>query len=699
VGLLLTSRKPNVPIIQQNRFLAIETALGPDALGLRSAAITEQLGRMFQIEAELSSEDGQIDLDQVVGHPATIRLNVGKNKKRFFHGIVSRMVQVGNSGGFAHYRATVVPWLWLLTRTADCRIFQKQTVPTIIEEIFKDHGFSDYELKLSGDYQQKEYCVQYRESDFNFVSRLMEQEGIYYYFAHEQGKDTLVIADSASAHTPFEGYADVTFHELERGATGREVITDWTVEKEVQPVAYALQDFNFEKPKVNLLSPSSVSRPHGAAEFEIFDYPGEYEDLGSGERLAKIRIEELQTLYETVRGRSSARGLATGSSFKLKGHPREDQNREYLITAVSIHVDGGEFAVAGKPNGEEFFNCSVSAVDLKHPFRTERTTPKPIVQGPQTAIVVGPSGEEIHTDAHARVKVHFHWDRHGEPNENASCFIRVSQPWAGKGWGSMATPRIGQEVIVEFLEGDPDRPIITGRVYNGETKPPYAAGNGVVSGMKSNTHKGTGFNEMSLDDTAGKEKITIHAQYDMNTTVQHDQSDTVKSGKRTVTVETGTNTETIKGNSIHTVQAGFRKVEVTGGDYSAESTDAAANITGKTSVNIKGQSAGVDVHGKGGPGVKIEGDGATGVKLVGAPNFDAFGKSKAIISSPDVDIGDKKIVIHGSTSIELVVGGNSIKIDGSGVAINGTKIAISGASINSSASGIHEIAGAMVKIN
>jgi type VI secretion system secreted protein VgrG len=520
-----------MPIKQDNRMLAIKTALGPDVLAVRSIAVNEYLSRLFQIEAELSSEDGEIDFDKVVGHPATIRLNVDQNGKRFFNGFVSRLVQVANRGGYAHYRATIVPWLWLLTRTSDCRIFQKKTIPAIIEEVFKAHGFDDYQLKLSATYAEREYVVQYRETDFNFVSRLMEQEGIYYFFQHEDGKHTLVVADSISAHKAFSGYEEVVFHPLEQGAATREAITDWTMEKEIQPGAFALNDFDFHKPKASLRTNSNVSRKYGKAQFEIYDYPGEYVETGDGERLAQARLDELQSQCEVFAGQASARGLATGGIFKLKGHARGDQNREYLITGGSVQADAGEFAVAGgSSGGEEFFSCNLTAIDKTQQFRPARKTPKPIVQGMQTAIVVGPSGETIHTDEYGRIKVQFHWDRHAKGDDNASCWIRVSQPWAGKNWGDMFIPHVGQEVVVSFEEGDPDRPIIAGRVYNPTQMPPVTlpggktqsvirdhGGNETIMEGKEGSQfihtKQTCGNEFLMDGTSGKEKIEIRDKY------------------------------------------------------------------------------------------------------------------------------------------------------------------------------------------
>lgn len=654
-------------LIQANRFIRLATPLGDNVLAVRSATCTEQLSRLFQVELDLVSEDGSINFEDIIGESATLRMEVGKDQTRYFNGIVSRFVQTKNDGNLAHYRATLVPWLWLLTRTSDCRIFQKKSIPAVIEEVFKGHGLDSYKLSLSGGYPDWDFCVQYRETDFNFVSRLMEQEGIYYFFEHEDGKHTLVLADSGSAHGTYSGYETAIYRPpTDNQPTDRECVTDWVVEKELKPGAYALNDFNFETPKASLRAKSTISREHAAAAFEVYDYPGEYEDHGDGEAYARVRIEELQSTYEVCHAQANVRGLCAGYVFTLQDHPRQDQNREYLITSGSCQMDAGGFESGDASEADEFFSCSCTVIDCNTPFRPARTTPKPLIQGPQTAIVVGPAGDEIHTDAQARVKVQFHWDRYGKSDENSSCWVRVSQPWAGKGWGSMATPRIGQEVIVEFLEGDPDRPIITGRVYNADQPPPYAGGQGVVSGLKSKTHKGGGFNEFSMDDTAGSEKISIHAQYDMKTVVLHDQTIQVKTGDRKLNVDAGTNTETIKGTSSLTVQAGSRTVKVTGGDYSGESTDGAVKLLGNgKGVDIKGNAQGVGIKGVGGPGVKVFGD----------PNFEATGSAKAKISSPDVDIGDGTIKIHGS-KIELIAGGSSVKIDSSGVVIKGAMVKI-----------------------
>jgi type VI secretion system secreted protein VgrG len=582
-----------MPPKQESRLLAIETALGPNVLAVRSISYREEISRLFQIDAELSSEDSDIDFDQVIGKTATIRLEIGQKGKRYFNGYVSRLTQAGNQGGYAHYRAVIVPWLWLLTRTSDCRIFQEKTIPDIIEEVFKHYGFNDYELKLSSTYPKWEYCVQYRETAFNFVSRLMEQEGIYYFFKHEDGKHTLVLADSISAHNPFPDYADIPFVELEEGAAGREAITQWALEKEVQPVSTALNDFDFKKPKTSLLATSKTNRKHGKAEFEIYDFPGEYLDNGEGDRLADVRLNELQTNYEFAQGDASARGLSAGFTFKLKNHGRQDQNREYLVTSVNLQAEAGEFATGqGEASTDEFFSCSFSAIPKAQQFRPERLTPKPIVQGPQTAIVVGPGGEEIYTDQHARVKVHFHWDRHDKSDENSSCWVRVSQNWAGKSWGSIHIPRIGQEVIVEFLEGDPDEPIITGRVYNADQVPPYGLpGNKTQSGLKSRSSQGGGsanFNEIRFEDKKGSEMLTVHAEKDQEISVEHDESHSV-GNDRTKTIDHDETThvkhdrtETVDNNE--TITIGVNRTEKVG---SNEDITIGANRTEKVGANEK----------------------------------------------------------------------------------------------------------------
>lgn len=522
-----------MPLQQESRLLAVRTALGPGKLAIRAVTIHEQLGRLTQVEAELSSEDGQIEFAEVVGRTAGVRLDLGTRGERFFNGIISRFTQVANEGAYAHYRAVIVPWPWCLTRNADCRIFQNRSVPQILEDVFSTHGFADYELRLSRSYATREFCVQYRETDFNFMSRLLEQEGIYYFFEQKDDKEILVLADSISAHAPVEGYEEIPFQELERGAPLRESIFSWAAEQEVQPVTCALNDFDFTKPRSSLRTSASTNRDHGQAKYEVYDYPGEYVETDDGNHLSDVRLNEFQSQQEVFYGHASARGLAAGATFKLKHHPRSDQNREFLITSVKMRIEAAEYASqSNRNNGAgDFFTCSFTAIDKTRQFRPPRTTPKPVVQGPQTAMVVGPEGEEIYTDEHGRVKVQFHWDRYGKADQDSSCWVRVSQTWAGKQWGAIHIPRMGQEVIVEFLEGDPDRPIITGRVYNAEQVPPYSLpANKTQSGIKSRSSKqgSTGnFNEIRFEDKKGSEQVYIHAEKNQDNVVENDETTNV----------------------------------------------------------------------------------------------------------------------------------------------------------------------------
>ncbi|WP_165677922.1 type VI secretion system Vgr family protein, partial [Metapseudomonas otitidis] len=450
--------------------------------------------------------------------------------QRYFHGIAARCSQSSGTGQFAGYRVTLRPWLWLLSRTSDCRIFQNKTVPDIVKQVFRDLGFSDFEDALTRSYREWEYCVQYRETSFEFVSRLMEQEGIYYYFRHEQSRHVLVLSDAYGAHTTAPGYGSVPYYPLEDQMRERDHVYDWHLAREVQPGSLALNDYDFQRPSARLEVRSSISRSHSNAEHPLYDYPGEYVQTGDGEQYARNRIEAIQTQYERVQLRTNARGLGAGHLFKMTGYPRADQNREYLIIGARYAVSQEAYE-SGSTGGTLQFNSSLECIEARQPFRPMPTTIKPIVQGPQTAMVVGPKGEEIWTDQYGRVKVHFYWDRHDQSNENSSCWIRVSQSWAGKNWGHIQIPRIGQEVIVSFLEGDPDRPIITGRVYNAEQTVPYdLPANATQSGIKSRSSKGgtpANFNEIRMEDKKGAEQLYIHAERNQDIVVENDETHSV----------------------------------------------------------------------------------------------------------------------------------------------------------------------------
>ncbi len=520
-----------MPVTQQNRAIQITTPLGADTLLLYRMNGVERLSELFEYELELLSLKDEIKADSILGGNVTIHLILEDGGKRHFNGYVTRFGQFGTKGTFTCYRAIVRPWLWFLTRTANCRIFQQKTVPDIIKQVFRDKGFSDFKEKLSGSYSSREYCVQYRESDFAFVSRLMEEEGIYYYFSHTDGKHNLVLSDSVSSHDKAPGYEKIPYHQDDNPTdrSRKEHIYEWEVVTEVQSGVCAMTDYDFKKPRAGLLQSLSSNRQHPHSKYEWFDYPGEYKELGVGEHLVRCRIEELQAQFECCEGKANTRGLSVGNLFTLTEHPLPILNREHLIIFAAYRLQLDDYLSSPDPSSTgKLFECSFKAMDRTVPFRPPRVTTRPAVRGPQTAVVVGPSGEEIYVDKYGRVKVQFHWDRVGVHDENSSCWVRVSHPWAGKQWGMIAIPRIGQEVIVDFLEGDPDQPIITGRVYNADQMPPYdLPANMTQTGIKSRSSKGGGpdnFNELRFEDKKGSELVTLHAEKDQTIEVENDES-------------------------------------------------------------------------------------------------------------------------------------------------------------------------------
>jgi len=512
--------------------MEITTPLGDDTLLFHGMHVREELGRLAEYTVDLLSLKNDVKPDGILGTNVTVKLALPDDSTRYFNGFVTRFAQGGSYGRYVRYYAVVHPWLWFLTRTADCRIFQDMTVPDIVKKVFADHPMADFTFELTGTYRKWVYCVQYRETDFNFVSRLLEEEGIYYYVRHTDGHNTIVLTDSTSKHTAAPGYEKIPFVAPENLVKPElEHINSWDFTREIQPGVYVHDDYDLERPSVELKTRKTLSRSYSPSDYEVYDYPGHYVKKSDGEQYAGVRIDEYGSQFEIEEASSNCKGIAVGSLFTLEDYPREDQNAEHLIVAASHDLEFSSYEAMPEGSGTSY-RCTFTAMSSKQQFRPRRATAKPFVQGPQTAVVVGPSGDQIYTDKYGRVKVQFHWDRYGKKDQNSSCWIRVSHPWAGKGWGSVATPRIGQEVIVDFLEGDPDQPIITGRVYNGENLPPFGFPSGaVLSGYKSDTHKGTGFNEMSMDDTAGKEKITIHGQFDMNSTIEHDQTLTVHNNR------------------------------------------------------------------------------------------------------------------------------------------------------------------------
>jgi len=554
------------------RMIELTTPLGKDLL-FRSLRGREELGRPSEFELSALATRGDINPSDLLGKTVTVKLELLKGGFRYFNGHVTRFAQGDTVGRYYEYRMTVRAWLWFLTRTTDCRIFQEKTVPEIIKEVFADHKMAVFEDGLTATYSQREYCVQYRETDFAFVSRLMEEEGIFYYFEHSDGKHTLKLVDSDSGYKKLEK-ASIAYYPPGRALHGdEEYIQTFRQDQRIQPGTVALHSFDCFKPKADLGVKAKNVQQHEHADYEIFDYAGDYIRADHGDHYVRLRVDELHSEFDRADAECNVREIAIGRLFDLTNAPRRDQEREYLIVGAEWELQNNTYET--NTDEDAIYRCTMTVLQSRQQFRPARTTPRPTMGGPQTAVVVGPAGDEIYCDKHGRVKVQFHWDRYGKRDENSSCWVRVSQPWAGKDWGTVSIPRIGQEVVVDFLEGDPDQPLITGRVYNGDNMPPYVLpAAAVVSGIKTKTHKGAGYNEISLDDTKGKEKVTIHAQYDMATTAKHDQTITIG------------NDQTVKVGAKRTVTVGGAdKLDVTGSE--TISVSGAIKITSPVSITLE----------------------------------------------------------------------------------------------------------------
>jgi len=508
---------------QHNRRIAVQTPLGDDALLLTAFAGREEFSRLFHFDLDMLSLDDAIDPRHLVGKPVSFCVRHNDGKLRHFHGHVSRFSACGANDRLSRYRAEVVPWLWFLTRNSNCRIFQHLSVPEIIERVFEDAGFRDFDLSgITENHAKREYCVQYGESDFNFVSRLMEDEGIFYYFVHGKNKHTMVLGDQRVAYRKSE-HTSVRLSSNTGGLEVTDEIYRWESTYEFRAGRVAHTDFNFLNPMANMLAGTKTIAEFDAVDrFEKYEFPGGYSQRPDGESLARMRMEEEEVACCVVEGEGVCRGFAPGHTFALA----VDSQREYASPKPHVLCSVTHYARLADPylsqndaadnEASLDYRNEFTCIPASTTFRPRRVTPKPHVPGTQTAIVVGPAGEEIYTDKHGRVKVQFHWDRYGKRDENASCWIRSSQPWAGKGWGGIQIPRIDQEVIVDFIEGDPDRPIITGRVYNAASMPPVSnAGRDPDKGEKTPADMKAAAMQMSLrsnslGDSGGYNEITMH---------------------------------------------------------------------------------------------------------------------------------------------------------------------------------------------
>ena len=511
------------------RFCELTTPLG-DALEFSRMRVSEGMSRLFEIQLHVVSLRADIDPNDLLGQNVTIKVTFSDGVERFFNGYVRRFAFGGSEGRYFAYRMEVVPWLWFLTRTADCRIFQDQNVPDILDAVLADEDTMSVTDRMSdrSKYAKGEYWVQYRETDFNFVSRLMEQEGIYYFFEHGDGQHDMVLIDSRATHKPIEGEASIRYLPPNPDQVQpKDVVASFSLHQEVQPGQYALQEYDFKKPGNDMLLQRrpEIDIEHTKPSYEVFDYPGDYDAHSDGENYVAARIEELSTQSLVFSGSGLLQAFHVGRRFKLTDHPRDDHNTDYLILSTDYEIFDPPHESGGEASG---FNCSFTAIRATQQFRPPRVTPRPLIHGIQSAVVTGPSGEEIYTDEYGRIKVQFHWDRYGQKDAKTSCWLRVAFLAAGARWGFVSIPRIGHEVIVSFLEGDPDRPLVTGVVYNGANMPPWdLPANKTQWGMLSrSTLKGAAANANALrfEDKKGQEQVWLHAEKNQDIEVENDET-------------------------------------------------------------------------------------------------------------------------------------------------------------------------------
>ena len=623
------------------RAVKMKSELGDKLIFSRLEA-QEELGRLFSFRIDAVCKDAKPDLATLLGTPMAVTLTMSDGFKRSFHGIVVEAAQTGFAKVLDHQYAScsfvVRPKAWLLTRRADCRIFKKKKAVDIIKLLLNEIGYSDIKVSTSATYAEREYCVQYRETGFNFISRLMEQEGIYYYFEHTDGKHTMVLADGLSGHARMPKFESIPYSPIGDTKRARDgVILDWRCAFAVRSTHYGLSDYDPLKPKTKLDEVHSVDVTHKISAMELDDYSGDFEEPAVGKHYATVRIEAESVPYARQSGSTNAVGFLVGGLFGLTVHPNADQNREYLAVSATTVLRDAPLTSADGAIEEELYACRFDVISSKHVFRSALITPRPVISGLQTAVVMGTNSttdEDIEVDKYGRVQVAFHWKAHNVAKQELSCPARVSTAWAGKQWGTIHIPRIGQEVVVSFLEGNPDRPLIIGSVYNADNMPPYVLpANKTQSGIKSRSHQGGGaanFNEFRFEDKKGSEEIYLHAEKVLKEMVENDhivdigndETENIK-GKRTHTIEKDEKFE-IKQNRTHKIgqedqlEVGANATTDVKQKYKLTAGTEIELVTGQSSIKMTAGGditiKGLNIKVEGGMSVKIEGKMTVDVK-------------------------------------------------------------------------------------
>lgn len=653
--------------------MRVDSPLGKDVLLLRSFKGTEAVSRPFSFTVDLLATRS-VKAEEVLRQFLKITLSrPDEGKERFIHGLVRSFSTHGRDGELYAYRAEIVPWIWFLSLFRDCRVYQQMTALDIVKDVFSRRGFSDFRVDCTGSLPTRDFTVQYRETDLDFVSRLLESEGIFYFFEHSGDTHQLVLADHQGALrvSPIQKDVDLRPSAHAPGAEG--VIESLKVEASVRTGASSLDDYNYEKSTADL-SADVVGEGDG----QFYDYPGGYLESAVGGRLAEIRLEVEEARTSVLGGNGNTIGLIPGYRFNLK--EAEDHDGDYLV--IEVRHRSGESDYRSDDGKEPDYAIRFDAIPYSTPYRPTRRTPVPVVHGAQTAVVVGPSGEEIYTDNYGRVKVLFHWDRVNPPDGNSSCWIRVASTWAGNKWGGHQIPRVGQEVVVEFLEGDPDRPIITGSVYNDQHMPPWDAAP-TQSGWKSHSTKGgaADSNELRFEDKIDAEEIYLRGQKDwlveivndhtetvgndQTLTVAHDQTETIENDQ-TLTVENDQSI-TIKNNQTLVVEnkqdisvnSGNRTIEVGGGNL--ETKVAAGKITYEAAQSIEFKVGGSTI--KMDPG-SITLESAT-IKVQGQAQVEIKAPQTKVEGQAMVEVKGAMAKFEGQGMAELK--GAMVQVNGSGM--------------------------------
>ena len=488
----------------------------------------EAMSESFALTLTVLGTDARIDRSKLLGQPVTVTIPTQSLLTfRYVNGKITRVAvsAVELTGTrYAVYQLTVEPDLWPMKRDRNLRIFQGQTVPQIVKTLLGEHQVN-VEDKLTGSYRVWDYCVQYQESSLDFISRLMELEGIAYHFRHEADKHTLVLTDAATQHQPFSGYEVIPYHQTPSGgSTDEEGISQWALEDSVTPGIYSLDDYDFRKPNAWLFQAQQNPASPKPGSIDVYDWPGRFVEQGHAEFYARIRQERWQVEHQQIQATATAAGIAPGHTFTLTNASFFSDNGEYLVTAAGYHFEENRYASG---EGETIHRTDFSVIPASVSYRPAQSTAWPRTYGPQTAKVVGPQGESIWTDKYGRVKVKFHWDRLAKGDDTSSCWVRVSSAWAGQGYGGVQIPRVGDEVVVDFINGDPDRPIITGRVYNEASMPPWALPAAATQmGFMSRSKDGSvdNANALRFEDKAGAEQVWIQAERNLDINVKNDES-------------------------------------------------------------------------------------------------------------------------------------------------------------------------------